>query len=70
MSLGKWLYCVGEDASVYVFDVVSGQLESVLQASETAENGETKEVIAVCHHPHRNLLVTITADGQLKIWKP
>ena len=28
---GKWLYCVGEDGVMYVFDAVGGQLESVLQ---------------------------------------
>lgn len=48
---------------VYIFDGVSAQLENVLQVSE-------KEVIGVCHHPHRNLLATITDDGELKLWKP
>lgn len=30
---GKWLYCVGEDGVLYIFDARSGQLENVLQVS-------------------------------------
>jgi WD40 repeat-containing protein SMU1 len=60
---GKWIHCVGEDGVVYSFDAAAGQLENVLQVSD-------REVIGVSHHPLRSLLMTITDDGQLKIWKP
>lgn len=61
---GKWIYCVGEDGIIYSFDGQSGQLESVLQVSDK------EEVIGICHHPNRNLITTITANGELKLWKP
>jgi WD40 repeat-containing protein SMU1 len=63
LSVGKWLYCVGEDGVMYTFDVQGGQLENVLQVAEG-------EVIGVFHHPHRNIIGTITAEGELKMWKP
>lgn len=31
--VGKWLYCVGEDGVMYIFDARSGQLENTLQVS-------------------------------------
>lgn len=55
---------MGEDGVMYVFDAAGGQLESVLPVAEG------KDVIAITHHPHRNLVSTITDDGELKIWKP
>lgn len=60
---GKYLYCVGEDKVLYIFDTQGGQLENVLEISD-------REVIGITHHAHRNLLATITDDGQLKLWKP
>lgn len=60
---GKWLHCVGEDGVLYTFDIQSGQLENVLQIAD-------REVIGIAHHPHRNLLATITDDGQMKLWRP
>lgn len=54
---------MGEDGTLYVFDSQSSELENVLQISE-------REVIGIAHHPQRNLVVTITDNGELKVWKP
>ena len=29
-----------------------------------------REPIAICHHPHRNLVGTIADDNTLKLWRP
>lgn len=51
---------------MYIFDAAGGQLESFVQVAD----GDGREIIAVVHHPHRNLVATISDRGQLKIWKP
>jgi len=61
---GKWLYCVGEDGIMYVFEVQNGQLENTVQV-----NDNSSEIIGICHHPHRNLVAVIDDRGQLKLWK-
>lgn len=63
LLLGKYIYCIGEDGVLYIFNTASGELENVLPISD-------REVIGVAHHPHRNLLATITDNGELKLWKP
>lgn len=63
---GKWLYCVGEDGVMYIFDVRSGQLENVLPVSE----GGAAQVLSVAHHPHRNLMATTLNNECVKLWKP
>mmetsp|Transcript_23707 Transcript_23707/g.63746 ORF Transcript_23707/g.63746 Transcript_23707/m.63746 type:complete len:540 (+) Transcript_23707:406-2025(+) len=63
---GKWAYCAGEDGKVYVFDLShseGAQLEHIVKVAD-------KDLIGICHHPHRNLLATHAADGMLKLWKP
>lgn len=59
---GRWAYCLCEDGSMSVFDVMRGTLEETVVVSE-------RECIAMAHHPHRNLLVTLADDGQLRLWK-
>ena len=44
---------------LYAFNVESGQLDSVLQAAD-------REIIAIAHHPQRNLIATVNDDGVLK----
>lgn len=68
VCVGKWLYCVGEDGIMYMFDMLSGQLESVLQL--TKEAGSREEIIGIAHHPHRNIITSIADNGQLRLWKP
>ena len=51
---------------VYVFDLShaeGAQLEHIVKVAE-------KELVGLCHHPHRNLLATHAADGLLRMWKP
>jgi WD40 repeat-containing protein SMU1 len=69
---GKWVYCMGEDGILYIFDSLTGQLENVLEISTVAGGAGVPggDVIGVSHHPHRNLLASITDDGTLKTWKP
>jgi WD40 repeat-containing protein SMU1 len=61
---GKWVYCVGEDGVMYIFDTRTGQLENVLTVSEGPQ------VLSVVHHPHRNIMATTINNECLRIWKP
>mmetsp|Transcript_40420 Transcript_40420/g.108501 ORF Transcript_40420/g.108501 Transcript_40420/m.108501 type:complete len:181 (-) Transcript_40420:40-582(-) len=61
--MGQWLYCLGEDQMLYVFNVGSGKLDSITACHD-------KEPIGVCHHPHKNLLATFASDATLKLWRP
>jgi len=65
-SQGKWAYCAAEDGRVYCFDLQNPdrvQLEHIVKVSE-------REVVGLCHHPHRNLLASHADDGLLRLWKP
>lgn len=60
---GKWIYCIGEDGIMYMFNTLTGKLENFLQVSD-------REIIGIAHHPYLNLVCTITDHGQLSLWKP
>lgn len=62
---GKFVYCVGEDGVMYIFDMKSTDLEHVLTVSSA-----DKEILSVVHHPHRNMMLTVGADGKIQLWKP
>jgi WD40 repeat-containing protein SMU1 len=76
---GKWLYCMGEDGIMYIFEVKTGQLENVLQVSGTIDPSGSivvssshlpQDVVNIVHHPHRNLVATVSDKGVVKLWKP
>ena len=56
---GKWLYCVGDDCTVYVFDVKAGQLEDMVELEDKSE------VAQIVHHPHRNMVAVVKRDGKI-----
>jgi WD40 repeat-containing protein SMU1 len=59
----NFVYAIGEDQVLYVFSAESGRVEHVVKIHK-------KDVIGVTHHPHRNVFVSWSQDGTLKIWRP
>ena len=47
-----------------VFNALSGSVDSSIEVGDAG-----REIIAMSHHPHRNLLVTLQDDGVLKLWR-
>lgn len=60
---GEWLYCLGQDGTVYCFATAAGKLEHLLQVTSGMP-------IGLQHHPQRNLLATWADDGLCKLWVP
>ena len=61
---GRWAYCVTEDGALHAFDIATGLLE---HSMTVATKGAAP--IGLAHHPHRNLLLTFSDDGLVKMWK-
>jgi WD40 repeat-containing protein SMU1 len=60
----RFIFAVTEDHHLYAFNLLSG--ECALPPLSL----HSSEVIAVHHHPFRNLLLSFATDGSLKVWKP
>lgn len=48
---GSYVYCLGEDNTLYCFGVASGKLEHLMEVHEGGG-------IGLVHHPHRNMIAT------------
>jgi len=59
---GNYLYCIGEDFTLYCFNLDTSKLDQVVKVHE-------KSCVGLAHHPHRNLLATYSEEGMMKIWK-
>ncbi|EGC37223.1 hypothetical protein DICPUDRAFT_77157 [Dictyostelium purpureum] len=57
----NYLYAVAEDNELYCFDLNNSTLVNKMKIHE-------QEVIAIAHHPTKNILATISADCLLKTW--
>ena len=73
-SYGNYLYVLGEpDHILYCFNTLKKSKKGKSKASDMLSNAikiHDGEVFCIAHHPHRNILATISADRKLKIWRP
>jgi hypothetical protein len=44
-NIGKYIYCAGEDAVLYIFDVKSSRLENVIQLYNNNNNNNNTDVV-------------------------
>eukprot|EP00002_Diphylleia_rotans_P015914 TRINITY_DN3081_c0_g2_i1.p1 TRINITY_DN3081_c0_g2~~TRINITY_DN3081_c0_g2_i1.p1 ORF type:complete len:511 (+),score=109.74 TRINITY_DN3081_c0_g2_i1:69-1601(+) len=59
---GDFLYAIAEDNFLYAFNVKTGHVEVTYKTHE-------KEVNGISHHPHKNIVITYSDDGTLRIWR-
>ena len=64
----KYVYAAAEDGVLYCFNSESGAIEysSDIAAGETEPR--SRAALGLEHHPGRNLLVSFSEAGTLKIW--
>ena len=83
---GEYIYCLGEDSTLYCFGTASGKLEHVMPVCTSdpkymdglischsvgvPPQVHDKGVIGMTHHPHRNFIASWAEEGPLKCWKP
>jgi len=60
---GEFIYCLGENGSLFCFNTSTGRMEHSLEVAE-------KGPIGLAHHPFQNVVATFAQEGGLKTWKP
>lgn len=60
---GEWLYCAGEDNTLYCFANATGKLEHVMKIHE-------KDAIGIAHHPYHTVMASWGCDGCLNLLRP
>lgn len=62
-ALAKYIYAVTPQNTLYVFHFETKKIEKIF-----SPHGNNV-ILATCHHPFRNLFVTTSLDGTIKIWR-
>lgn len=60
---GSFVFAVAEDGVLYCFSTESLKVEHMVKLHE-------KEVLGLAVHPHRNIFVSYSNEGTMKIWRP
>jgi len=73
-AYGHYLYALGEpDHILYCFNMLkkkSSKSNKKLDLLSHAIKLHDDNVVCIAHHPHRNILASISNDRKLKIWRP
>jgi len=73
-SYGNYLYVLGEpDHILYCFNTMKKSKKGKGKKADLLSNAikiHDAEVSCIAHHPHRNILASISKDRKLKIWRP